>query len=179
MPNNAYKVLMEESFRTHEHLHKLFYGYFSKSGGRELEPAEITEARENFIKASEKLWSKLLYPLQSKFNTNAGSAVEEVLDFLEIDIPAFRCGYLKEHFLERLKGISLTDTQKLRLRGIALELCKNDTVRREFRRWVNLMRQIADKDFVNQLQDLLTTNSKTRAAKLMLEGVLTQKELTN
>lgn len=145
-----------------------------------MEPAEVKEARNAFFKANDELWNKLLYPLQSRFHTNSESTVDELLDFLEVDIPAFRCGYLKEHFLERLKSVDLTDYQKLRLQKIALGLCKNDTVRREFRRWVNLMRKNADRDFVIQLRDMLATSSQTRAAKLMLEEVLgSRKELAN
>ena len=180
MSNNAYKVLMERSWRTHEHFHKLFFEYFHRCGGREKEPANVTEARKIFFNANDELWNKLLYPLQSKFHADSETAIDEVIDFLEVDIPAFRCGYLKEHFLERLKAVKLSDGHKIRLRKIALELCKNDTVRREFRRWVNLMRQLADHDFIVELRKQITCDSEPRATNLMLQGVLgTRKELAN
>lgn len=175
MSNQAYSVLMERSFLAHQLFHKAWKEN-ARMGVRDKETAEIANAREVFLAANDELWNKLLSPLQNRFSIDPGSAVDEVIDFLEVEIPAFRCGYLKEYFLERIKSVELTDLQNQRLTGIALQLCKNDTVRREFRRWVNLMRQVADEQFVRQVRDLLSSGNEIRAAKLMLDGVLKNRE---
>jgi hypothetical protein len=174
MSNNPYTVLMERSLRTHEHFHKLFHQYFSKSGGRENEPAEVTEARNTFDKANNELWNNLLDPLQRKFHADPESAIDEVLDFLEVDIPAFRCGYLKEYFLDHIKSVGLTDVQKNRLRSIAVKLCEENTVRREFRRWIKLMIAIADSNFAARLNSLAKQldEENQRATILMLKKLV-------
>ncbi len=171
MSNNAYSGLMKQSLQAH----KAFRGACDEiglGGAENKESAAVTKAREEFLHANNELWSKLLYPLQNKFNIDRSSAIDEVMDFLEVDIPAFRCGYLKEYFLEHLKSVDLTDIQKKRLSDVALRLCESDTVRREFRRWVNLMRPLADGEFVLQLHKVISANHQNRAAKLMLDGVL-------
>lgn len=165
MSNNAYRVLMEKSLLAHECFHETW----AKDPNKESN--EVCEARNKFLRANDELWNKLLEPLQQKFNANSSLAIDEVIDFLEVDIPAYRCGYLKEHFLERLKANDLTNTQKERLQNIVLQLCEKNTVRREFRRWVNLMRQVTDEGFVNRLQKLQSTSNENRATKLMLDGL--------
>ena len=139
---------------------------------------EVGEARNRFIAANDLLWSTLLGPLQNKFHNDPISAIDEIVDFLEADVPAFRCGYLKEYFLQHLKSQPLSEQQKERLRTIALKLCSSNMVRREFRRWAHLMTQIADTDFVLDLKKLAEKQAphKRRGTSLMLKSVLDQRK---
>ncbi|HLA94460.1 MAG TPA: hypothetical protein VK612_01980 [Pyrinomonadaceae bacterium] len=163
---------MQISFREHRRFHEVWQQHWPFAP-QNSEPADVTEAREKFIKANDHLWTKLLYPLQEKFSDNRELALDEVIDFLEIEIPAYRCGYLKEYFLDHIKTIDLTTHQGDRLRSIAFKLCETNTVRREFRRWVNLMIATADIDFVENTKELAAKQpvADQRATMLMLRSI--------
>ena len=51
------------------------------------------------------LFEEHLIPLHEGFISGDADAVNAVIDFLEVDVPAFRCGYAKEDYLRRLKRI--------------------------------------------------------------------------
>jgi hypothetical protein len=99
---------------------------------------------------------------------------DKVIDFLETDIPAFRTGYEKEFYLRHLKGVSLSELQRERLREIALRICRNDTFRRELRDWARLMIVLADNRFISNLQEIVESTPwpEHRKARFMLEIIL-------
>ncbi|MGI8555187.1 MAG: hypothetical protein ACR2LT_02370 [Pyrinomonadaceae bacterium] len=109
---------------------------------------------DKFYETQDNLWNKKFDPLQDKFYQNPLSAIDEIIDFLSIDISCHRCGYLKERFLKKFKSISLTSEQIDRLQKIALSLCQNPHYRREFAHWAKLMIKIGDKTFMEKLSNL-------------------------
>lgn len=120
---------------------------------KKAEPKEIIEARNIFNKASEDLF-KELKKYEKDFLVGNSQAIDSIINFLEIDIPAFRCGYAKEKYFRKLKSLSLNENQKERLRNLAYNLCLSDNYRREFRDLVRLMIKIADANFIQRLKQL-------------------------
>lgn len=116
---------------------------------------EVDLTRNKFCEALNLLFQTELEPLRQTFLSDSVAAVDEVIDFLSVDIPAFRCGYEKEWYLRRLKSLPLTENQKERLKNIALDLCRKPAYRREFPDWARLMIMLADETFVDELQALL------------------------
>jgi hypothetical protein len=102
-----------------------------------------------------------------------GSSIDSVIDFLEIDIPAFRCGYEKEWYLNKLKSLSLNKDQQDRLKTIALDLVSKSHYRREFQDWCRLMIVHADQPFFARLQELSASDEHwvQQKAKRMLETI--------
>ncbi len=122
-------------------------------GFRKTEPKEITTARSIYWKAFEDLFNEL-EKYEKDFLAGDSEAIDSVINFLEIDIPAFRSGYAKENYLRKLKSLALNENQKKRLRNLAFNLCSSDSYRREFRYLVRLMIKIADADFIEKLKTL-------------------------
>ncbi len=73
-----------------------------------VEPESVTKARNDFNQKLDLLYSLKIGPLKKKFRDNPHSATAELAEFLSVDIPAFRCGYAKEVFLQWLKNVELT-----------------------------------------------------------------------
>lgn len=116
------------------------------------EPKSVTEARNKVYQKLDVLFGSKIEPLEKKLNDHPHSAIDEILEFLSIDIPAFRCGYAKEVFLQKLKKVNLSDREREKLKPIALKFCETKNVRREFRRWCRLMIKNADQQFVSELE---------------------------
>ncbi len=176
MSNNAYKVMMKRLFDAQTNFHS-YWDSWLRRGQCGEEPLELSEARKEFLQAENELWEKLLFPLQEKFAGDPASAVDDVIDFIEVDIPAFRCGYVKERFLRRLKSVQLTEGQQSRLRNIAVTMCKKGRLTREFRYWVRLMNLLANSDFVSELREIALTDSERSryAANIMLKSIASQR----
>jgi hypothetical protein len=138
-----------------------------------LEPESVSLARDKFYESLENLYQTKIYPLESKFCTDPQIAVDEVIEFLSVDIPAFRCGYAKEIFLSDLKKVSLSPEQKQRILQVTLEVCEAFNFRREFRRWCRLMIKLADREFVEKLTQLSKSTNRYAAikSKWMLETI--------
>src|SRR4051812_34063532 len=114
--NDLYKNLMEKQYDAHRDFHRIW------DQAKDKNCSEVDDARNRFFAANDELWSTLLGPLQSKFHCDPNSAMDEVIHFLEVDVPAFRCGYLKEYFLQHLKSQELSEGQKQRLCATAFDL---------------------------------------------------------
>ncbi|HMB27272.1 MAG TPA: hypothetical protein VKS99_04165, partial [Blastocatellia bacterium] len=110
----------------------------------------------------------------ARFRGGDEQALDEVIDFLATDVPAFRCGYLKAKWLRRLKSTSLTQSQQQRLRRAALSLRADSHYRREIAEWNRLMIKLADKETVIALFGLMErANSFIKSkARHMLYGIL-------
>lgn len=115
------------------------------------EPRSVSVARKVFWEKTDRLFDAVNI-LELKFTENQGLAIDELTEFLEIDIPAFRCGYAKEIFLEKLKNIELTESEKKKVRRTAIAVCANGNIRREYRRWCRLMIKLADADFIPDIR---------------------------
>jgi hypothetical protein len=92
-------------------------------------------------------------------------AVDRVIDFLETDVPAFRCGYAKEEYLKRLRSMPLDAPQRRRLMGYTLDVCRNPLHRREIKWAGRLMIRIPDQPFIDQLRGLSQDDNRRVAAK--------------
>jgi hypothetical protein len=103
-----------------------------------------------------------------------GGAADSVIDFLEIDIPAFRCGYVKEKFLRKLKSVALAEHQQTRLKKVALSLVAQGHYRRELSDWSRLMIVMADEEFIRSLQDVIKSldAGQARGAERMLRVLI-------
>ena len=123
------------------------------------EPRSVTEARNVFFQKLEALYDLKIYPLEQRFREDPQAATGEIIEFLAIDIPAFRCGYAKEFFLQKLKKTDLSAAETEELRQIAIKYCETDSIRREFRRWCRLMIKIADARFVAELEKKLESDN--------------------
>jgi hypothetical protein len=137
------------------------------------EPESVTVARNNFFDASNFLFNTKLAPLEIKFRTNPEAAVDEIIEFLSVDIPAFRCGYAKEWFLKKLKAVPLKSSQRQKLREIALDLLSRSAYRRELGAWSRLMIVLADESFIEELRNLSENSDPARElrAKRVLDKI--------
>lgn len=144
---------------------------------KKAEPKEIIEARNIFNKASEDLF-KELEKYEKDFLVGNSQAIDSIINFLEIDIPAFRCGYAKEKFFRKLKSLRLNENQKERLRNLAYNLCLSESYRREFRDLVRLMIKIADTDFIESLKQIEKESGDIVKfkIKIMLKTILQNRE---
>jgi hypothetical protein len=111
----------------------------------------FSEKRDRLIG---ELFQEHLGPLHQEFGSGDPDAVHAIIDFLEVDVPAFRCGYAKEDYLRMLKTIFLTDDHRERIRQYGLRLCMVPNHRREIQEAGRLMILVANRDFVDQLQGL-------------------------
>jgi hypothetical protein len=116
----------------------------------------------------------VLAPLTAAFLAGDRAAINEVLNFLEVDVAAFRTGYSKEWYYGKLKGLKLEPSQVERLKEIAVRRCLSPEYRREDSELRRLMIRLADMNFVRRAAELPDSpNPYVRRKKwLMLEVVL-------
>lgn len=140
---------------------------------KKAEPSQVTETRKVFLTALDKLFI-VLWKYEKDFLAGDSAAIDRILDFLEVDIPAHRCGYAKEKFYRRLKSFSLNANQTERIRRLAFKLCASGNYRREFRDLVRLMIKIADENFIEKIKELEAKSEGVVKfkAKLTLETIL-------
>lgn len=141
--------------------HQTFWKEMNNCSWGKPEPKTVTISRNKMFEDLNRLWDLKLSPLQIKFAKNPLETVDEIIEFLSVDILAFRCGYLKEFFLTKLKTLELNDVQQEKLKQLALSLCKKPRFRREFGDWARLLIKLADKQFIEQLNGL-SESSDTR-----------------
>src|ERR1700733_1196191 len=91
-----------------------------------------------------------LIPYQD-FMDGRCDAIDLVLDFLEVEVRAFRCGYLKDDLIQMLKRLELNDQQKDRIKAIGIrQLCGHlDQVKMH-----GLLIRVADANYLKELQTL-------------------------
>ena len=165
--------LMENLHAAHCVLKQVLRDY-ETVGFTRNEPELIAAARKNFWSAYRRLFDEYLTPLDARFRRGDEQALDEVIAFLATDVPAFRCGYLKEKWLRRLKSTSLTQAQQQRLKHAALSLCADSHYRREIAEWNKLMIKLADKETVTTLFGLMESDNPIVKSKArhMLHGIL-------
>jgi hypothetical protein len=176
---SQYRKLMNELHNAHQDFKKQWNdwrnGKLSHKEKLELkgkEPNSVTLARDKFRKYLSILLDTKLAPLKIKFSQNPVEAIDEVIEFLSVDIPAFRCGYAKEKFLTKLKSAPLTDAQKEKLQQIALDLVTNPQYRRELGDWARLMIKLADKPFLQKLAEINANSDIRLKANRMTDKIL-------
>ena len=114
--------------------------------------ASLAERRDRLLG---ELFERHLIPLYEKFRQGDADAVNGVIDFLEVDVLAFRCGYVKESYLRELKRVHLDEGHRERLRRYGLNLCGTASHRREIREAGGLMIAMADREMVERLMVLI------------------------
>jgi hypothetical protein len=111
-----------------------------------------------------------ILPRSEQIRAGDPPALDVLLDFLEIRVPAFNCGYWKEAYYKQLRGVPLSEDQTERLRSLFLELCASPKHERELGAFKKLMIQLADRRVVARLDELAGDGTKPlmalRAARL-------------
>lgn len=98
-------------------------------------------------------------------------AIDAILDFLEIDVLAFRCGYVKQWCYHKLKSLPVNQKQTERLRRLALDLCQCSGQRRELRELARLLIKLADKPLLQELR-LLADEPENKYTRQKAQRVL-------
>lgn len=93
----------------------------------------------------------LLEDIRKRLADGSSQAVDDLLEYLAVDIPAFRSGYAKEGFYRQLKKIPLTQAQIDRLRDITIARCASAEYRRDDSELRRLMIGLSDIDFLNRI----------------------------
>ncbi len=112
------------------------------------------------------------------FLRGEAEAIDEVLDFLEIDIPAFRAGYVREWYYRRLKRLPLSEGQTNRIKNLGMALLTQPDYRREWTELARLLIRVADEDLIASLAKLIQSDASQfvqRRARLVLERILNQR----
>lgn len=174
---------MEESFnslvtalhRAHQEFHAEWNKYYD--GTKKAEPTKVKQAREHFFLRQTRLFEEI-GKYERDFFEGRSIAIDAILDFLEVDVPAFRCGYAKEKFFRRLKSLPLGSDQIERIRSLAYKLCATDSYRREFRDLARSMIKFANTDFVERIKGLRDTSDGVVHFKssLMLDTILNNRK---
>lgn len=143
------------------------------------ETAKMFRANGIAYRESQQEYDKLHALLNLFYSTFFHSQdIDEILDFLEIDIPAYRLGYQKEIFYRQLKTEILTSGQITRLSSIVCSLCAAPHYRREFRPAIGLMTKLADESFIGRILELADSDSEyaQRKAVRLLTTILSQRK---
>lgn len=166
---------MKAAYEAHSHFKNLWKRSYPFRTG--AEPAEVTIARDEFYRKHDQLFEALKTYAAEFFQAKPGS-VDAILDFVEVDLPAFRTGYVKEKIYRKLKSMSLEPQQVERPASIALAQCDSDRYAREFRQLIRLMIKLADKEFVSKLAGKMnSTHGIVRfKTQRMLTAILDNRE---
>jgi hypothetical protein len=153
-PKDEYRRLMEqirEAHRRHAEVWNATYSQTKEAGSAYDAARQEEKILHGFLTT---FFCEHLGPLMEPFQAGEPKAIDAVIDFLEVDIPAFRCGYAKEGFYRKLKRISLQPRQVERLRKLAIERCASPDYRREDAELRRLMIHLADGPFVVRIAEL-------------------------
>ena len=168
---NSFRELVERVHVAHTDFTKAWktapHGHASK------EPQDVTETRVKFRQALNALFVKL-EPLEQAFLAGDPQAIDAILDFSEVDIPAFRCGYAKQKYFRKLKSLSLNKAQEERLRRLAYDLCRSPNYGREITDLARLMIRLANDPLIRELQQLSrdTDDRVRKKSQRMLDVIL-------
>jgi hypothetical protein len=92
--------------------------------------------------------------------TTDTDGVDAILEFLEADVLAHRCGYTKAWYYHRLKRVQLTPKQVERLRHHCLHVCSAKGNRPEVSKLARLMVSHADAQLAAALSALVNGTSE-------------------
>jgi hypothetical protein len=175
LPNHQrYRELLENIREAHT-VHAEAYKKARSKLGTNLEAHAATKKELDALYAHLKLfYESVLGLLADPFLAGNSNAIDEVLNFLEVDVPAFRTGYSKEWYYRKLKKLKLNPTQIERLRTIALNRCASPEYRREDGELRRLMIGLADAGFLQRVLELPDSSNRHTARRrmLMIEVIL-------
>jgi hypothetical protein len=90
-------------------------------------------------------------PLINTLRAGNEHVIDEILEFLAVDVLAFGCGYAKEKCYRRLKHVELSPSHIGRIKDIALKRCASNEYRRDDAELRRLVSKIADLEFLEKL----------------------------
>ncbi len=126
-------------------------------------PHEIVwEANGPAYETARPHWNRMAASMESLFGLlpfddfydGDSKSIDAILDFLEVDVLAFRCGYIKAGVYRQLKSVELNEKQSERLRNHCLQVCQMKNWLREFEELSRLMIKLANREFVRQIEVL-------------------------
>lgn len=129
--------------------HFVNYAPVWEANGIAYEAAQKQADRRNEILIT--FWDELPF---EEFLEGQTTAIDSIIDFLEIDVLAFRCGYVKEDCLRKLKHLKINEQQKARLRQLTLAMCQFRGQRRELAQLARSIVTLADANLIKNLRDL-------------------------
>jgi hypothetical protein len=169
-----YRELLENIREAHT-AHAAAYKKARSRLGTNSKAHEATKKELDAFHSHLKLfYENVLGPMAEPFLAGKSTAIDEVLNFLEVDLPAFRTGYSKEWYYRKLKKLELNPSQIERLRIIAQNRCASPEYRREDSELRRLMIRLADAKFLQRVAELADGKNPhiTRKKKLMIEVIL-------
>ncbi len=172
--SKRYREILEKIREAHQAHSRAWNSIRSKTGNNTIAYQETKKELDELYRQLTFLYSSLLDPVLKPFLAGETSAVDEVIAFLAVDVPAFRCGYQKEWFYRKLKKIALSRSQIESLHDIALKRCASTEQRREDSELRRLMIRLADAEFMQRLLALPESPNTyvQRRKTLMLEVIL-------
>lgn len=135
--------------------HRAHKETFRAVGGWQARDSKgIAAARKTLDEFNKQLsfpYTTQLEPLRERFLKGETPAIDEIIVFLEVDVPAFGSGYNKEWYLKMLKKVPLSEEQIKKLQNLALVRCASNEYRREDSELRRLMIRLANVQFLNQV----------------------------
>jgi hypothetical protein len=168
-----YRELLKNAQRASETHRSAYERARSRFGtnkkGHEATTQELTEHFRDLG-----LFYEALAPAEKRFLARDVTACDDIINFLEVDIPVSGSGYKKEKFYRRLKSMTLGRKHIARLQEIAIARCASAEQRREDSELRRLMIQLADDEFLRRVADIPDdAGARIRHKKaLMIEVVL-------
>ena len=168
-----YRELLKRAQRASETHLSAYNAARSKFGtNKKGHEATTRELAERFRDLG--LLYEALAPAEKRFLARDITACDDIINFLEVDIPVSGSGYKKEKFYRRLKSMVLGRQQIARLQEIAIARCASAEQRREDGELRRLMIQLADDEFLRRVANIPDdAGARVRHKKsLMIEVVL-------
>lgn len=151
MPSrDFYRKLLENVYRAHLDFKKEFNnakgGRSKNAKGRRKAEAELEEFRKHLG-----ILNDCLEALRKRVQSGSPQAIDDLVEYLAVDTPAFGSGYAKERFFRLLKRVALTEDQISELQDIAVARCASTEYRRDDSELRRVMIRLADLDFLNRV----------------------------
>jgi hypothetical protein len=169
----SYRELMQNVRDAHVLSSKAFREIGSWKSKDEKAVAKARKLLEAFKEQFRALQIRLT-PLTESIHPGNECLVDEVLEFLAVDVLAFGCGYAKEKCYRRLKHVELSPSQVGRIKDIALKRCASNEYRREDSELRRLATKIADLEFLEEIAAIPAQDGSRVAGHKdrMIEAVL-------
>jgi hypothetical protein len=147
---DRYRELLQNVREAHRSFKKSFSEMGSWRSKDEKAVAKTKGLRDIFYKEAGVL-NAILKPLTKRLLAGDEQVIDDVLEFLATDVPAFGSGYTKEKYYQKLKSFDLSRSQKENIKDIALQRCASTEYRREDSELRRLMIKIADLEFLEKV----------------------------
>src|SRR6266481_1432474 len=171
----SYRELMQNVHDAHALSKEAFREIGSWKSKDEKAVAKARKLLEEFNEQYRALDVRLT-PLVNTIRSGNEYLVDEVLEFLAVDVLAFRCGYAKGKCYRRLKHVELSPSQVGRIKDIALKRCASNEYRYEDSELRRLATRIADLEFLEKIAAIpahdgsRVAGHKERMIRAVLDG---------